>query len=141
MSCLSWNCRGFGSPASVKELRELAKKYAPTVLCVLETQVHKTRVEKLKFTIGFDNSFAVRSSGRSGGLGIFWNNKTRVQILPFSQYNIDVIIKEDGFEPWRLTSVYGEAQVTERHKTWDLLKHIKSANPFPWVCIGDFNEV
>jgi hypothetical protein len=40
----------------------------------LETQVHKSRVEGLKSTLGFDNAFAVSSSGRSGGLGIFWNN-------------------------------------------------------------------
>ena len=43
---------------------------------------------------------------------------------------------------WRLTSsVYGEAQVSERHKTWDLLKDICGDSPLPWLCIGDFNEV
>ena len=71
MSCLSWKCRGLGNTATVKELRDLAKQVALTVLCVLETQVHKARVESLKSTLGYDNSFAVSSSGRSGGLGIF----------------------------------------------------------------------
>jgi len=84
MSCLSWNCRGLGNAATIKELRELAKDVAPLVVCVLETQVHKTRVEGLKQTLGFDNSFAVSSSGRSGGLGIFWNNNIRVTLLPYS---------------------------------------------------------
>lgn len=117
------------------------KKVAPTVLCVLETQVHEVRVEGLKNTLGFDNCFAVSSLDRSGGLGFFWNNSTRVQFLPFSQYHIDTIITEDGFDPWRLTCVYGEAQVPERHKTWAVLKFIKATSPLPWVCIGDFNEV
>ena len=111
------------------------------MFCVLETQIHKARVESLKGTLGFDNSFAVSSSGRSGGLGIFWNNKTRVEILPYSQYHIDAIVTEYGKEPWRLTCVYGEAQTTERHKTWDMLKFIKASSHLPWVCIGDFNEV
>ena len=71
MSCLSWNCRGLGNAATVKELRDLAKQVAPIVLCVLEIQVHKARVESLKSTLGYDNSFVVSSSGRSGGLGIF----------------------------------------------------------------------
>jgi hypothetical protein len=71
MSCLSWNCRRLGSAATVKELRELAKKVAPIVLCVLETQVRRAQVESLKGTLGFDNGFAVSSSGRIGGLGIF----------------------------------------------------------------------
>jgi hypothetical protein len=106
-----------GQRYTVKELRELAKKVSPTVLCVLETQVHRARVEGLKGTLGFDNAFAVSSSGRSGGLDIFWNNNTRVELLPYSQYHIDTIITENGGEPWGLTCVYGEAQVPEGHKT------------------------
>jgi hypothetical protein len=98
MICLSWNCRGLGSVATMKEFRELVKNVAPTVLCVLETQVHRSRVEGLKNTLGFDNAFAVSSacSGRSGGLGVFWNNNTRVEIIPYSQYHIDSIISENG---------------------------------------------
>ena len=111
------------------------------MLCVLETQIHKSRVELLKGTLGYDNSFAVSSSGCSGGLGIFWNNKTRVEILPYSQYHIDAIVTEYGKEPWRLTCVYGDAQTAERHKTWDMLKFIKASSHLPWVCMGDFNEV
>jgi hypothetical protein len=72
---------------------------------------------------------------------MYWNNDINVEILPFLQYHIDARITEDTNEPWRLTCVYGEAQVTQRFKTWDMLKHIKSSNPLPWVCIGDFNEV
>jgi len=74
MSCSSWNCYGLGNIATVKDLRDLAKHVAPTMLCALETQVHKARVESLKSTLGYDNSFVISSSGRSGSLGIFWNN-------------------------------------------------------------------
>jgi hypothetical protein len=113
MSCMSWNCRGLGNAVTVKELRDFAKNFAPTVLCVLETQVHKARVEGLKCTLGYDNAFAVSSSGRSGGLGIFWGNNTRVEILPYSQYHIDSIVMVGTGEPWRLTCVYDEAQTNE----------------------------
>jgi hypothetical protein len=98
-------------------------------------------VEQLKGTLGFDNSFAISSTGRSGGLGIFWMDNIHLEILPYSQYHIDAIIKEGDNEPWRLTCVYGEAQVSERHKTWSLLKFIKASSPLPWACVGDFNEV
>jgi hypothetical protein len=37
--------------------------------------------------------------------------------------------------------VYGEAQTSERFKTWDMLKYIKSTTNLSWMCIGDFNEV
>jgi hypothetical protein len=46
-------------------------------------------VEQLKVTLGFDFSFVVSSTGRSGGLGIFWRNNINLQILPYSQYHID----------------------------------------------------
>jgi hypothetical protein len=83
-------------------------------------------VENLKGTLGFDNSFAISSLGRSRGLGIYRNNNICMQILPFSQYHNDVIVKEGNLDPWRLMCVYGEAQTNERYKTWDLLKFIKS---------------
>jgi hypothetical protein len=50
-------------------------------------------VEQLKGTLGFDNSFAVSSTGRNGGLGIFRMNNIHLEILPYSQYHIDAIIK------------------------------------------------
>ena len=37
--------------------------------------------------------------------------------------------------------MYGEAQTNERHKTWNMLKFIKSSSHLPWVCVGHFNEV
>jgi len=97
-------------------------RVASTILCVLKTQVHIARVESLKSTIGFDCSFAVSSAGRIGGLGIFWNNQTRVEM----------IITESGEEPWRLTCIYGEAQMGERHKTWDMIISIMAMSQLLW---------
>lgn len=81
MSCLSQNCRDLCNATTVKELLDLAKMVTPTVLCVLETQIHRAQMEGLKSTLGFDNAFAISSSGRSGGFGIFWNSNTIVEIL------------------------------------------------------------
>lgn len=46
-----------------------------------------------------------------------------------------------GPNAWRLTCVYGEAQVPERYKTWDTLRDLASTTQSPWVVMGDFNEV
>ena len=37
--------------------------------------------------------------------------------------------------------MYGEAQVSERYKTWETLCAMSVASPLPWVALGDFNEV
>jgi hypothetical protein len=98
-------------------------------------------VERLAGTLGYDRSFAISNTGRSGGIGIFWNNDINIEILPYSQYHLDAVVSSINMEPWRLTCVYGEACVSERHKTWDMLKFIRSSSDLPWLCIGDFNEV
>jgi exonuclease III len=106
MSTLLWNCRGLGNVATVHELRDFAKEFPPSILCVVETQVHKSRVESLAGTLGYDNVFDVSSIGRSGGLVIFWNNEIKIDLLPYSQYHIDDVVHSLSAYPWRLTCVY-----------------------------------
>jgi exonuclease III len=84
MSCASWNGRGVGSAATIKELHDFAKTYAPTILCVVETQVHKARAEGLRHTLGYDRAFVVSSVVRKGGIVMFWNNEIDIEILPYS---------------------------------------------------------
>ena len=141
MSILCWNCRGAGNPATIRELRVLTKRIAPTILCILETQVEGHRVEFLSNSLGFNKSFAVSSSGRSGGLCVFWNDSIKLEVVGYSKYHIDVLANELVDFPARFTFVYGEAQVNERHLTWDMLRNIVGANDTPWAVIGDFNEV
>ena len=141
MRCLVWNYRGAGKPATVHELRDLSKQHAPSIVCILESQIEGLRVVNLVGTLGYDKSFAVSSSGRSGGLGIFWNDEIKVEVNGYSEYHIDIAVEELVNIPTRITFIYGEAQVTERYKTWDLLRGITGDNTQPWVVMGDFNEV
>ena len=64
-----------------------------------------------------------------------------MEILGYSDYHVDCSVEEVGFEPWRATVVYGEAQTHLRYKTWDTLKNISTSSSLPWLCLGDFNEV
>jgi exonuclease III len=84
MSLFSVNCRGVGNASTVQELRDFVTKFAPSILCIQETQISSSRVEALARTFGFDHSFAVSSDGRRGGLGIFWNNNLKIDILGYS---------------------------------------------------------
>jgi exonuclease III len=56
MSIISLNCRGVGKNPTVRDLRTMARRFAPTVLCLLETQVQKRRAENLTCTLGFDHT-------------------------------------------------------------------------------------
>lgn len=141
MSVLCWNYRGAGEPVAVRELRDFARKLAPAVLCIVKTQIKGARVESISGTLGYDNAYAIDSHGRSGGIGIFWNNTIKVEILGDSVYDIDAKVEENGRDPWRLTCVYGEAQTHLRQQTWDHMKGLATYNSLPWLCMRDFDEV
>ena len=141
MKTISWNCRGIGNPATARELRDLAKAYAPSILFIMKTQIDKYRVENLRYSLGFDSSFAIKSSGRIGGLGLFWKNDVSLDVKKYSKYHIDTIVTENGKEPWRMSFIYGEPNRSLRYRTWDIMKQMRSDTDLPWICIGDFNEI
>jgi len=141
MKTLCWNCRGIGDPATVRELRDLVEACAPSILCILETQLAKARVEGLAVSLGFSGCFAVPSNGRSGGLCIFWKDHVNLAIKNFLQYHIDSWISQPGANDWRLSCFYGEANRSLRHNTWETMKRLRGESTLPWVCIGDFNEL
>ncbi|KAE8793329.1 hypothetical protein D1007_32030 [Hordeum vulgare] len=109
MSALCWNYHGMGKAATVRELRNFVRQFPPTMLCIVETQIKGYRVEVLVSTLGYDNAYAVDSQGRSGGMGLFWNNSTEVEILGYSVYHLDVLVLKNDQDKWRMTCVYGEA--------------------------------
>lgn len=111
------------------------------MLCLLETQIFSSRAENLASSLGFNNSYGVSSSGRSGGIVLYWNDEIKIEVLGYAKYHIDTSIAELGTGPWRLTCVYGEAQVSERYQTWDTLRSLAGTSGLPWLAIGDFNEV
>ena len=141
MKILSWNYRGIGDPATVRELRDLLEISSPSILCLVGTQLQKARVEGLRSSLGFDFSFGVGSSGRSGGICIFWKNSLDVAIKNYSEYHVDVEVDSLLGVDARFTFVYGEAQVNERFKTWNMMRGIASSSSLPWATLGDFNEV
>lgn len=104
---LCWKCHGLGSPAAVHELRDLAREYASTIVCVVEMQIAKYHVEGLASTLGYNHAYGVDSLGHSGGLCIYW--KSYLTLRNYSKYHIDMTEQEVRKDPWRLTCWYGEA--------------------------------
>jgi hypothetical protein len=41
---------------------------------------------------------------------------------------------------WRLTCVYGEPRVENRHTFWEALQNLCMESDLPWLVFGDFNE-
>ena len=72
MSCLSWNCRGFGNPQTEAELADLVGKKDPKMVFPMETKVEKEVVERLSHKMQYLNFFVVPRYNRGGGLALLW---------------------------------------------------------------------
>jgi hypothetical protein len=70
--------------------------------------------------------------GRSGGLALMWDEEWIVDIQNYSQHHINGVIQ---------TKPNRQPDATRRQETWSLLKILAHFTPFPWLCIGDFNEI
>ena len=139
MSCSSWNSRGLGNQAAVRELRSIAKQEAPCLLFVMETKIPAKRVEDLYVQLGFAGCFAVDSVGLSGGIGLFWSADTEVEIKNYSSCHIDCVVKRRG-QTWRFTGFYGAPRAEDRHQSWRFLRTLFTIEHSAWLCMGDFNE-
>jgi hypothetical protein len=89
-----------------------------------------------------NNCFVVDGQGKGGGLALYWDDSSKLNILSYGQHHIDTLIW-DGVHhaAWRSTFVYGEPCTQDRHHKWELLKRLKLCQHAPWMVICDFNEV
>lgn len=107
MSLLCRNCHGAGKASTIRQLHNLVKQFASTVLCILEIRISKVCVEGLANTLVYDFGYAIGSSERSGGLGVFWNDGIKVYCFGYSEYHTDATVSSQGQDDWRLTCIYG----------------------------------
>jgi hypothetical protein len=72
---------------------------------------------------------------------LFWSKHLLVDVQAVTDRYIDVHVRVAPDEPlWRLTCVYGEPRVENRHQMWSSLRDLKVLSYLPWCVLGDFNE-
>jgi hypothetical protein len=92
---------------------------------LLETRQHKDRVSNLRYRIGFKHCFVVDGVSKGGGLGLFWDESIKVDILSYGLHHIDCLIWSSELHiRWRTTFIYGEPRSQDRHLMWKLLCHL-----------------
>ncbi|XP_074347003.1 uncharacterized protein LOC141685822 [Apium graveolens] len=141
MNVLSWNCRGLGSPRTVRVLSDLIKSRKPDVLFLSETISTADKIEHLRVKFGFSHCFTVDRIGRSGGLGVFWRNNAACEITGYSQNHVDINFMHNNVAVWRLSCFYGFSERTRRQNSWDLIRVLAGKSDLPWYIMGDFNDL
>ncbi|XP_019154282.1 PREDICTED: uncharacterized protein LOC109150753 [Ipomoea nil] len=140
MSMISWNCRGFGNPQTVREVVDMVSRKKPDFVYLMETKVERSHAERLRVKIGFEGLFYVDNEGRGGGLALLWKKNNIARLLSYSKNHVDVevTIRE---KIWRMTCFYGFPQRHRRREAWQLLSGLKEKSALPWVVVGDFNDL
>ncbi|XP_075654705.1 uncharacterized protein LOC142624853 [Castanea sativa] len=140
MKILSLNCRGLGIPEAVLELRCLSMEEGPQVLFLCETKLDKYGFANLKRKLEMTQGVEVPRTGLGGGLALLWHEHIDVTVKTFSPHHIDALLNSGG-TLWRFTGFYGHPATAKRWESWDLLRHLHSVGSYPWLLMGDFNEI
>jgi hypothetical protein len=96
---------------------------------------------RLRHRLGLKGFAGFSSDGLSGGLALFWHDQVYVEIQDINEKYIDAYVCESPNAPqWRITCVYGEPCVENRHRVWNTFCDLKTRSNLPWLLVGDFNE-
>jgi hypothetical protein len=119
----------------------MVREKRPNLVFLMETKLHKKKMENVRTKIGLNNMFVVESIGKSGGLALFWEDECRVEIKNFSHRHINSLYDQFLNVKWKFTGFCGQPDATKRIEAWSLLKHLARLAPNSWICVSDFNEV
>jgi endonuclease/exonuclease/phosphatase family metal-dependent hydrolase len=99
------------------------------------------KLRRLCHRLGLRGFAGVSSNGLSGGLALYWHDQLSVEVQSINERYIDAYVRENpNALQWRITCVYGEPRVEDRHRMWETLRNLKSVSTLPWLVLGDFNE-
>lgn len=108
----------------------------------METKNKRDILEKIRRRLHFSNGSYVDPIGLSGGLALWWKDGVDVDVHFKSRNLFKCIIKWPSISSrWLCSFVYAPPNWQQRVVFWDKLRRISEENKFPWLCVGDFNEV
>ncbi|XP_075508178.1 uncharacterized protein LOC142545090 [Primulina tabacum] len=141
MNLMVWNCQGAASKELNRVLKDLIKKFNPSVLGLLEPRVSGSHADDICNKMGYDNWLRVEAVGFSGAIWIFWKDELGLKIIYSHPQFVLVRVDTGTSIPWFLSIVYGSPNATLRKRLWNDLTKEKLNIEGPWVSLGDFNSV
>uniref|UniRef100_A0A803NU77 Reverse transcriptase domain-containing protein n=1 Tax=Cannabis sativa TaxID=3483 RepID=A0A803NU77_CANSA len=90
----------------------------------------------------FPNGIEVPRVGLSGGILFLSKSNVNVSILNYGKNFVDCYLGFVDGPSCHFSGFYGAPCASQRHFTWELLNKLKDTAPlFPWLVMGDFNEI
>lgn len=132
MSLLSWNCWGIAAAPTIRELRDICKSQQPSIVFLMETRAHRNRIENLRRSLKFANSFCEEANGMAGGLCLLWNNNIVIDVLAYSSNLIHTMVTvRPDTETFNCTFIYAPPIFQQRKMFWDQISAHQIDRDFP----------
>lgn len=139
---LSWNCRGAGSPQTVRAIKGLLRDYHPNIMFLMETRVPSLRARQIIRGSSFTHLMAVEARGFSGGLWCFWDDTTlQVRLLSYTSQLINIRVSWLNEDPVIISLIYASPTAIGREPLYEYMEQMANYVHVPWLAIGDFNQV
>ncbi|XP_074313908.1 uncharacterized protein LOC141649108 [Silene latifolia] len=143
MSGLFWNCRGLNDvlAPTIPKLRALSNNKYYDFLFIIETKCKVESISTMFRSLGFVKSAGVDPLGTAGGLWVGWKKDARMSVVELSPNFLILLIEKYNGLPWYLVLFYGASQFSLRFPILKNLEESLGKLEYPYLIIGDFNQV
>lgn len=139
---ITWNERGAAGKAFSAAVKELKRRFNPTILVLVETKCSGETTQKVISKMGFKFQAIVEAQGMSGGIWVLWNDQaSKITVLQQHKQFLHCSIEGLGKFSWYFTAVYASPREIERRELWRELGIIARNLQGPWLLAGDFNDI
>ena len=143
MKILCWNIQGGKKPQAITELLYLKNKYKPHIIFVIETLTNNANSLRILKALKFPCKLIIDPINHMGGMWVCWNtNNIEVQSHFVHQRlaSLEVLYKPTH-KMYSIMGTYCPAQSNEKDIFWTFLTSYVMSLQFPWLLLGDFNEM
>lgn len=139
---LSWSIRGAINLVGKHHIRELVRKYRPSIVILVETHCPFGSVERFWNTLGYEGSVISEAQGQSGGIWILMEKGSLYSVSAIDNFHQAVSFSiQVGNMKWVCTAIYASPIPATREALWCHLGELRASVIDPWVLIRDFNEI
>jgi hypothetical protein len=141
-SILAWSVRGFANKISRNHVHDLAKRYQPEMLILVETHSSFAPSETFWYCLGYEKIDVQEAQGHFGGIWAMKRRGSEFSFTPISTMHQCVnFVVAKGNDKWICSGVYASPTFTIRPLLWDYLEELGKEYDLPWLVIGDFNDI
>ena len=141
ISVLVINCRSLD--ARIEDIRLLAEKCNPDLMCLTETWLNNEKVTKYKYNIkGYNSTFQHRLDRMGGGLATYIKQEmcfSKANIRNYGNGNLEVQILEIGLKNNQIITILNYYNPNKDVSIAELEHYVQNL-PEPFLMVGDLNS-